>query len=288
MNFDPQQAGRDRLRLASALRALRSATGLSGERLAARCGMSQSKISRIETGRTLPTLVDVRHILTALGVDAATAEEIRRLAEIANTEYEDVRTSVRRGLHHRQRELAILEAGADHIRHFLPTMITGLLQTPEYMRRALSPTVDPTAGDTTKTMVMKLERQSVLHDGEKRFDFLLTESATRWQLCHPSAMALQLDHLVAISRLPRIRLHILPLRQQMNDAPFNTFVIYDSHLVTVELFSGRLILRDPKDIAYHRELFDYFAARSLSGDDARRQIESWSEAFRRQSMQKRD
>ncbi|WP_406297840.1 helix-turn-helix domain-containing protein [Embleya sp. NBC_00888] len=288
MTFDPRQAGRDRLRLASALRALRNASGLSGERLAIRCAMSQSKISRIETGRTLPSILDVRQILEALDVDTATADEITRLAEVANTEYEDVRTSVRRGLHHRQRELAALEAGADHIRHFLPVMITGLLQTPEYMRQALAPAVDPAAGDTARMMAIKLERQSVLHDRRKRFDFLLTESAIRWQLCQASAMALQLDHLVAVSRLPQIHVHILPLRRRLTDAPFNTFVVYGDHLVTVELFSGQLVFRDPKDVLYHRSLFEYFTGLSLSGDEARAEIESWAASFRTQSMQERD
>jgi Domain of unknown function (DUF5753) len=33
----------------------------------------------------------------------------------------------------RQRELAALEAGAAEMRHFLPTLVTGLLQTPEYI-----------------------------------------------------------------------------------------------------------------------------------------------------------
>src|SRR5699024_12187824 len=54
------------------LRELRRTAGLSGERLARRCSMSQSKISKIETGRLAPALVDLDRILTALG---ATAEQ---------------------------------------------------------------------------------------------------------------------------------------------------------------------------------------------------------------------
>jgi len=42
--------------------------GLGGERLAARCGLSQSKISRIERGETLPSVLDVQRILSALDV----------------------------------------------------------------------------------------------------------------------------------------------------------------------------------------------------------------------------
>jgi hypothetical protein len=32
-----------------------------------------------------------------------------------------------------------------------------------------------------------------------------------------------------------------------------------SGLVTVELFSGQLMLRDPKDIEHYRDLFEFFA-----------------------------
>ena len=76
MRLDPEHAGHDRQSLASALRDLRRAVGLSGERLAQRCHMSQSKVSRIENGRLLPSVVDVDRILRALGVDQATSREL--------------------------------------------------------------------------------------------------------------------------------------------------------------------------------------------------------------------
>src|SRR5579859_7345764 len=112
----------------------RGPAGLSGERLARRCHMSQSKVSRIETGRLLPSVVDVERILRALDVDQATSAELLALAHVANAEYQDIRATVRRGLQHRQRELAALEADAKQMRHFLPALPTGLLQIPEYMR----------------------------------------------------------------------------------------------------------------------------------------------------------
>jgi len=128
VRLDPARAGEDRQNLADALRDLRKASGLSGDRLARRCGMSQSKVSRIETGRLLPSVVDVDRMLHALGVDPATCAELLALARVANAEYQDVRASVRRGLHHRQRELSALEADASEMYHFLPALITGLLQ----------------------------------------------------------------------------------------------------------------------------------------------------------------
>jgi transcriptional regulator with XRE-family HTH domain len=53
--------------------------------------MSQSKVSRIENGRLLPSVVDVDRILRALGVDQATSAELLALARVANAEYQDIR-----------------------------------------------------------------------------------------------------------------------------------------------------------------------------------------------------
>lgn len=67
MSLDPARTAEHRVNLADALRDLRKASGLSGARLAERCQLSQSKISRIETGRLLPSIVDVERLLAALG-----------------------------------------------------------------------------------------------------------------------------------------------------------------------------------------------------------------------------
>ncbi|MFJ7909683.1 helix-turn-helix domain-containing protein [Kitasatospora sp. NPDC096204] len=288
MTLDPGKAGEQRRDLAAALKDLRRASGLSGERLAVRCGMSQSKISRIETGKTLATVVDVQQIVTALGIDDALAEELLDLASMANAEYEDVRASVRRGLHVRQRELAALESSARHIRYFLPAMPSGLLQTPEYMRTAMSPPIDPAEGIVSRTIALKLERQAVLYDESKRFDFLLTESAARWKLCAPAVMAVQLDRIASVSRLPNVNIGIIPLSAQVADVPFHTFTVYEEKLVTIELFTGRLVLRDPKDVDHYRRLFDFFHGESQTGGNARVLLERWSEDFRSSSQDSPD
>jgi len=280
VRIEPDRTDPDREDLASALLRLRQATGLSGERLARRCGMSQSKVSRIETGRLLPSVVDVEQMLMGLGVDESTGFELLALARVANAEYQDVRLSVRRGLHHRQRELASLEQNATEIRHFLPALITGLLQTPEYMQAAMAPPSRPAGGDVSKAVAAKLERQAVLHDPGKHFTFLLTESALRWQLCPRPMMALQLDRIVSVSQLPSVTIGVLPLDRLVTDGAYHTFVTYDRRLVTVELFTGQLVLRNPKDIDRHRTLFDFFADRALWANEARQMILGHADGFR--------
>jgi transcriptional regulator with XRE-family HTH domain len=65
--LEPGRQDEQRATLAEMLRELRRAAGLSGERLAARCAMSQAKISRIETGKVLASVIDVEQIVAALG-----------------------------------------------------------------------------------------------------------------------------------------------------------------------------------------------------------------------------
>ena len=125
-----------------------------------------------------------------------------------------------------------------------------------------------------------MDRQSVLHDPGRRFRFLLTESALRWQLCPPPIMAQQLDRLVSLSRLPTVDIGVLPLDRPVADGAYHTFVTYDRRLVTIELFTGQLVLRDPKDVDHYRALFDFFTRHAVWADDARQMVHATAEDFR--------
>ncbi|MFC9085490.1 Scr1 family TA system antitoxin-like transcriptional regulator [Nocardiopsis dassonvillei] len=182
MTLEPDRAQQPRSELAEALRSLRRASGLTGARLAVRSGMSQAKVSKIENGRVLPSVLDVERILRALDVPPGEEEAARllELARVANTDYQGFRTALQRGLGETQRDLAAIEASASTIRFFLPCMITGLLQTPDYARQTLSHTLVNRGASWETALARRLERQTVLYDEGKRFVFVLTEAALRW------------------------------------------------------------------------------------------------------------
>ncbi|WP_369235068.1 helix-turn-helix domain-containing protein [Streptomyces sp. R21] len=276
MIYEPEQLGQSRNDLADRLRELRKQAGLTGDRLARRCNMSQSQISKFETGRKTPRLLDVERILRALDAPPEVLADVLTLARIANTEWQDKRSSWRRGLEKRQAELATLEADSNEIRYFLPGMITGLLAIPEYIRASLT----HSPGDISKTVARKLERQAVLYDKSKHFTFLLTEQAVRWEIVPGPAMAVQIDRLVSLSRLPHVRLGVVPAGPAAPRGPMNTFTIYDDRLVTVENFTGRIVFREFRDIAEHRNIFNQFEQAALLGDSARKQLSQWAETYR--------
>jgi transcriptional regulator with XRE-family HTH domain len=271
--IEPEAHDRQRADLAASLKELRLESGLSGERLAVRTGMSQTKISRIETGKALPSVFDVQAIVRALEVPPARAAELMALARLANTEYRNFRGERRIGLDHLQSELETLEREARLLRYFLPTMITGLLQTPEYAR-ATNIAAQP------KALAKRLARQQVLYDRAKQFVFLLTEPAVRWPLLPFEAMAVQLDRLASVAQLPSVRLGITPLRAPLPVTPLNVFTVYDEALATAETIGGLIIMRDPRDVAVYLEEFRAFEQFTLWGSDATDLLGSIAAEFR--------
>ncbi|MEO3978652.1 helix-turn-helix transcriptional regulator [Streptomyces sp. CAU 1734] len=283
MPIEPEAQQRERRDLAEALRDLRHASGLSGERLALRCNMSQTKISRIETGRALPTVIDVERILKALAVPAEVANELLGLARSANVDYASWRAYARVGLHRKQAELKALESSSREMRHFLPAIPTGLLHVREYAVETLSPTVtgDP-ARNVSRAVRARMDRQAALDDPSRSFWFLMTEQAVKWRRAKPEVMAAQCAHMAEVNEKPNVEIGIIPQVRHVPAAPMNIFVVYDDRLVTVELFSGEVALRDPRDVMHHLNLFELLWSHALTGNLASIFLNEASEAFMRQ------
>ncbi|MFE2291893.1 Scr1 family TA system antitoxin-like transcriptional regulator [Streptomyces sp. NPDC059452] len=278
MTFDPASLGHSRSDLAAALKAERGKAGWTQVRLARRCNMSQTKVSNIESGKLTPAMVDVELILEALGAEGAPAAQILSLARSANTEWQDHWASRRRGLDKKQNELARLEAATKEFRFFLLSMVTGLLATADYVRASIA----DVSGDQSRTIVKKLERQRVLLDSEKSFTFILTEQAARWPILPPLAMAMQLDRLASVSRLPNVRLGVLPLAGHIPERPLSTFTVYDRRLATVETGTGVLMLRDHRDVNAYRADFGRYEEHAVWGEECRALLSEWSRIFTRQ------
>ena len=96
-----------------------------------------------------------------------------------------------------------------------------------------------------------------------------------------AVMVEQLRHLGEVSHRPNVDMAIVPSSELVGASPVNIFVVYDERLVTVEIFSGSVALRDYRDIKYHLNVFDYFRERAVSENDARRLLSSVADEFMR-------
>ncbi len=250
--------------------------------MARSAAMSAGKLSKIENGRTLPSVRDVELILTALGVSEQAKAEFLRTARATATETTAWRVLRRMGPWKHQKAIKAIEDRTTELRLFQGQLIPGLLQTPEYVRAVFS--VPPALPDETraKTVAARLERQSVLYDPQRSFHFLICEHVLRWRICESAVMAMQLDRLKSLSRLPNVALGVLPLNRRMPDFPMTCFSIHDERLVLVETFHSEITTRDPRDIETYLRTFDAFSSAALYGTEMLRLVSGVRDEFLRE------
>jgi len=162
-----------RRQLAEALRVLRVNAGLSGEQLAKRLQVSQSRVSRIELAQQAAAPGLVRCWIEATGAPEDRAADLVGWAEAAVTESVLLRTSRSRGLAQLQRDSLEFEATSKTILEFDPVLIPGLLQVPEYARRVFiagKPLLSP--GELAAAVAGRMERQLALYEGATRLSSL--------------------------------------------------------------------------------------------------------------------
>lgn len=268
--------------LGKALRALRIASGKTGDSVARRACMSAGKLSKIENGKVLPAVADVDLILSALEISEAAKSEFLEAARAAVTEATAWRELRRMGHWKHQQAIKAIEARTSRLRLFQGQLIPGLLQTPEYVSAVFS--LPPELPDETKgkTVVARLERQAILYDRTRDFHFLICEHVLRWLICEPAVMAVQLDRISSLSRLPNVTIGILPLGHRMPDFPMTCFSAHDDRLVIVETFHSEITTRDPKDVELYLSIFAGFDSVALHGDEMRRLVESIRDEFFRE------
>ncbi|MEU6956232.1 helix-turn-helix transcriptional regulator [Streptomyces sp. NPDC045714] len=271
----------NRTELGAALRALRQASGKEAKAVARSAVMSTAKLSKIENGRVAPATADVERILTALEVSPEIKAEYLAVARAQATEATAWRLFRRMGYSKKQEQIRALESSMTLLRLFQPSLVPGLLQTPEYIRAVLEPK-GLTDEQLSRTVAARIERQRVLYDTGKTLHFVLTEPVLRWRLLPAAMMAGQLDRVVSVSRLPNVDVRVVPLDAPQRDVPGHSFVIRDDRVVTVETTHAEMMVTDPRDVSLYVEKFDRFTSVSLAGDAMRELVEGVRDTFLRE------
>ncbi|WP_018788572.1 helix-turn-helix transcriptional regulator [Micromonospora sp. CNB394] len=268
--------------LAGHLRDLRRGAGLTGAELARHLSWTQSKVSKIETGKQMPTDEDLSGWLTTCGATKATKATLTALLAEAQGLHQEWRQQVRLGQSAIQRNYDQLVSKASKIRNTEIVYIPGLLQTPSYARSRIEEGVqlhgaDPDeVGSATARRIM---RQQVLYDTSKDFEFLVFEGALHILLCPPSDMLAQLDRLINITDMPHIKLGVIPFGRQLATAPQNSFLLLGDDLAIVETFIGEYMFHGGEAAAYSA-VMDRLANDALYDVEARKIVQRAMAALR--------
>jgi transcriptional regulator with XRE-family HTH domain len=254
------------------LKELRGIAQLTHLQVTERIGMPQSKVSKIETGRQLPTVDDIEALCRLYGAGAATTAALIDRANAAHTDLRAWRASHRPNFRRMQAEIAQAESATTSLRVFQPSVIPGLLQTPEYCRAVLE--VNHFASDNlTDAVAARMERQQVLYDEAKSFRFVVTEGALRWRLCPANVHALALDRLWSLARLPNVSVGIVPWSASVAAPQTNQFAIFDDRFVLIETMRSQVTHREVQDIDWYLGAFETLSACAVHDNEAQALLE---------------
>lgn len=269
-----------RRELGDALRQLRKSAGLSGQQAAQRTGMSQSKISRLESGRLVPNVPDTETLADLLGAPPEVKEHLLALAADVNTHTKSLRLLRQRGLGGVQRAVGRLEASTRVLRVFVPHVVPGLLQTEAYARALLTRPLAPPLPDLAAAVAARLGRQAILTDTQREFRFVLTESALRSRIAGADVMAEQMHRLIEATRWPNIRLGIIPWTARLPEVARTDFTLHDDRAVLIETFTAGITITDPRDIHLYLRIFAAYEDIAVGGRDTRQILADLTNTYR--------
>lgn len=265
-----------RQRLGAELRRARELGGLSGRELAQRIGISQSKVSRAESGSTVLSIPQVAAWASATGATPEVADLLSALTEAAYTEVHSW-GAVFRDRPHIQGDIQGLEERARKIMTFQPSVVPGLLQTAEYARRVFGMFQPPyLEQEIPEVLTARMDRQMALFRARQRFDFLITEAALRWRPGPAPVLQAQLDRVCSLSTLDNVSVGVIPLSAEAITNTSHGFVLFEmmehddsDAMVLVETIHANLVVNDQESVALYRTRWSLLEQMALHGDEAR-------------------
>lgn len=267
-----------RRRLATELRTLREARGLTAGQLAQLIHHSRMKISRLENSKVRPEVAEVIKILDVLGVTGEKWTQVVRIACDAAErgwwdDYGDAMGA-------RQRLHADIESGAATIRSYSSSTIPGLLQTSDTISALteLAAAEGPLGFLPEKMTEARLQRQgAVLRPDGPTCEFILDEVVIRRLSIPRETMASQLKHVVnVVSSRENVSVRVLPIDTFIEESPPPTafFALYtfrdpqDSPMAVVETINTDIVHTDLEEVERYTRRYDHLSRAALSSGDS--------------------
>jgi transcriptional regulator with XRE-family HTH domain len=265
---------RTRHHLAERLRQLRLATGTTGAQFAERLGEGwrQPRVSKIETGKQLPTAADINAWAAATSADPA---ELLDLLDRARIEYSTFRERIAdlAGVDGLQDAIGAAETAATRIAHYQPALIPGILQTADYARELLHLPSGPAqsgAGEEeiNRMIASRLRRQAILYEPGRDITILMGEGALRTNIASLPTMQAQREHIARLAEtITTATIGIVPFARQAPIATLHGWFLTDD-LATIETDAGNLEIADPEHVERYWHHTQLLLDTAATGTDA--------------------
>ncbi|MEV0344608.1 helix-turn-helix transcriptional regulator [Nonomuraea sp. NPDC050680] len=264
-------------RLSRELRRMREEKGLTPEAAAAQLGWSRSKVSRIETGRTMASRSDVSAICDLYGANSTDRAGLIQLASEVRqrgwwTAYADVFTGSYIGL----------EDEAALIRQWEVQLIPGLLQTEDYSRTVIA--MHRPEDDAQRRVMARMARRTLLSQPTApNLNAILDEAVLRRPIGGRRVMHEQLEALLIAARRTNVTIQVLPYRAGEHAGLEGAFTILsfsdenDPNVVYVEGTAGDIYVESTEQVERCTLIFERIRGAALSPEDSLRLISETKE-----------
>jgi transcriptional regulator with XRE-family HTH domain len=261
-----------RMVLGKTLHRLREEAGISREVACQAIRASESKISRLELGRSGFKLRDVADLCTLYGVtDHLQRATLLGMAQLAN----------RPEWWHSYRDVIPawfdsylgLEQAASVIRCYEVQLVPGLLQIPEYARAVIGSghrgSPEP---EIERRIELRMRRRQILHRPQPaKLWALIDEAALRRPVGGRATMSAQLRHLLAVCDMPNVTVQILTFRGSGHvvEGAFTMLRLPDRELrdvIYLEHLAAAVYLDRLDDISYYMNMMDLLAVEAEAAD----------------------
>lgn len=278
---EPPAVARRRVRLV--LRAAREAKGFTQGHVADELDWSLSKVNRVEKGDVTVSRTDLLAMLELYGIDDS--DRIDDLVQAARTSrqrgwWDDPR--YREHASSAMQQLFQFESEATAIRHFHPTLVAGILQTPAYAGFVMDFwSHDLPERSREARLEMRLRRRDHVFGRPDAPDYLLIldESVLYREVGGPRVMADQLRALVSTMQQPGITVRVVPLAEAAPIAMLGPFTILDlgdeeNAVLYRESHMADEIVHAKVKIDHHRHIFEQLWEVSFTEEESARLIEA--------------
>ncbi|GHE08529.1 helix-turn-helix domain-containing protein [Streptomyces alanosinicus] len=265
------QAQEAREALGARLRGFRKDAGFtSGRAFALATGWQESKVSRIENGKQNASEDDIRVWCTKTN-NASQIEDLIATVRHIDELWLEWRRQLATGAEKRQQAAIPVYSKTKVFRIWHPTLMWGTLQTAEYAAETFRQVRDyyQIPDDTEAATAKRLERQQYLYQGNRIFNVVLGEQALYSNFGGPEVMKGQLDRLLAVMRLARLSLGIVPRSAPLHIWPGNSFSMFDDKLVLVETYSAEFSVTQPREIELYMKAFALLQQSAVYGPAVR-------------------
>jgi transcriptional regulator with XRE-family HTH domain len=256
--------------------------GFRGSEIARKLDWSESRVSRLLTGKRGGTDLEVAEFLAVCGVPVR--ERARAVLMCQDREKQGWLQQFGSRLPQQVKTLIDHEWHAAEITGFQAVLVPGLLQTRDYARAVIAGSVNMPAEEIDDRVAARLDRAEIFsEDRPPRCSYFLHEQVLRMPIGGAEVMSEQLHHLLRMSVRRYITLRVVPTRVGMHAAIGGSFTLIDvlnfKPVVNIDHETSCLFLEKAEEIEAYRRILASLGEIALHEGQSREVIARVAESY---------